>query len=653
MSETNRRITITADGSGFSREVAQVTGAATRQFDNLGNTAAGVGNRAAGGMETFQDAMENLENTSREMFDEMLRDTEDLNLSTRERINLIREELGMLEQASRLERDRAKLRAEFGLNQARGSFARGDISLDDLKNAESSYRNSLRQAGYDYSIDRERNRLMGDQLSEFERRQMEELDDEADARRFGAMNNPLAGRGREAIGGVAGAIGGVAGAVGLGALASLSIGAIMGEMIRQGEEMEIERGKRGAQGLGRMMSNGEIFGMREVEFSQYVREQSRTRGGFLGSGKGAYQQLAVELGYGLETGQLNPLGASLRSGNTGGQTTANAVLEMIEIFRNTEIWGIGKDDFSALGEKVGILTNLMDIGRQQSERTDNFVVTGVMAALNKLGGSFADDRSGEAISKLNTSITNPNSDFSKAFVFRSLRQANPGMSLFELMGKTQEGAFGEGNLQAILTSMRKASGGNLETIALNIRAMTGLTLDQSMMLAEGNPEMMSMLGNLGRPNGGLGGLSDFDGSHAEALRRAQGTVGDVQRAKARIGNQAGETGGRFVDQIEPLMEIGLRMFEGVTEGIARGFEIGSQIFSELFQSFGFQKSATSGQTTSPVQAPRPAGEGKNDTGSIDMLRQIRDILRQPPASTNPPGTLEALKGTYWNNENYG
>jgi hypothetical protein len=129
------------------------------------------------------------------------------------------------------------------------------------------------------------------------------------------------------------------------------------------------------------------------------------------------------------------------------------------------ILGVSGNDFSRLPEKISAIGDIMAMQRGNGETVDSNFATSMAIAGDKIGGRFGDDRLGESLGRIDSSIKNPTNGGMRAYIYQMLQRANPGGSYTDIMGQMENGASGE-NLKAILPQIAQMQQGEMRRMVL-------------------------------------------------------------------------------------------------------------------------------------------------------------------------------------------
>lgn len=172
----------------------------------------------------------------------------------------------------------------------------------------------------------------------------------------------------------------------------------------------------------------------------------------------AKNQIGYEKGFGLSDNTLTDMNRYKRADTNSGDVSMD-LNELLQIYKNSDLFNVKRDDFTIIGEKLENLTrmNQESSKHQESFNSDNNLR--MMAAFDKIGGSAADFRQGDIMSGMNNAISNPGNDASKAFIYQSIQKRNPGMSVSDIIIQMQKGMNDPKNIKGIIQDLDKNYGG--------------------------------------------------------------------------------------------------------------------------------------------------------------------------------------------------
>lgn len=271
----------------------------------------------------------------------------------------------------------------------------------------------------------------------------------------------------------------VLGGFGLGAGGMLLGGAIVGALI-MGFKKLFDEGLK----LSRAESRSNM--LVENKFSGFTgdyndRDTGLSNSDLVGSGV----RVAKSRGFGGENLAMDARNRkylenaySLSEGETGGldrfykydkpESRRDGSMIIADLLLRSEkngILGVSGNDFSRLPEKIASIGDILSMQRGNSERVDSNFATSMVVAGDKIGGRFGDDRLGESMGRIDSSIKNPGNAGMRSYIFQMLQRANPGSSYTDIMGQMENGASGD-NLKAILPNIAQMQQGEMRRIVL-------------------------------------------------------------------------------------------------------------------------------------------------------------------------------------------
>jgi len=140
------------------------------------------------------------------------------------------------------------------------------------------------------------------------------------------------------------------------------------------------------------------YGYKDVGEEIAKRKELLMAGGNIRAGglNNFYEASMLEKGYGVNS--IASLSGNERQDRYAKSTSEN-IIEMINVLTAIKDSGISKEDFTQLNEKSQLMFRLQSDQKDKQEKFDQNSVIGLMAGFAKLGGSGADDRAGDFISK--------------------------------------------------------------------------------------------------------------------------------------------------------------------------------------------------------------------------------------------------------------
>lgn len=221
------------------------------------------------------------------------------------------------------------------------------------------------------------------------------------------------------------------------------------------------------------------------EMMQYLIPILRSRGSRDGVMDIGMRQLRMEKGFGLEEGSLSKYDTYSRADNTS-KDASRQIMLFIQEARTGKMFGFEKGDFSQLGEKIDQFGRLTSLQAQQSEIANQRMSMKLIQAGSEIGGSFADNRSADQFSRLNSAVTSPQGSFRQAYIMNRIHNANPGDDYFQVRKRMEQGIFGEGNLKSLLGGVTPQGNSKaaMDDYYLRIQSLTGLSFSASEMLGK-------------------------------------------------------------------------------------------------------------------------------------------------------------------------
>lgn len=383
-------------------------------------------------------------------------------------------------------------------------------------------------------------------------------------------------------------------------LASLfTIGGLLTKGISEGRQLDEARGqieglKRQGKGFGK--GSPQRFGVKQADFVGYSRQEALSSGTSENLGSRAGANLALEKAFSLDTGTL-ARSSGLRRSEKDKDDTSRNILEMVNIFRKSDLFGIGKDDFTQLGEKIDFQNKLNQMQAQQMESVDYTTSTQLLQKFGEVGGSFGDQRQADRIGKINQSLTSPNNDFKQALIYRTLGQLQPDASFFDIQKMQEKGVFQPDLFSDVLDSLKNMSDGENDVFYQLIKEFTGMGASASQKLGERYLEEPDLFEGIGNEDEVRKLLSAGDKiTERDVERRGQRNVGEISKALASINTEFGYFGESGIEYFAE--KVGLLQKEGteavlkdigndVVETLGKGIEsIGDMIVEKISEKMG-------------------------------------------------------------------
>lgn len=196
-----------------------------------------------------------------------------------------------------------------------------------------------------------------------------------------------------------------------------------------------------------------------------------------GYGKNLEQARVLDRGLGLSTETITQIVKDIRTTRSSADITqiASDVLRANPELRKEQT------KFTEILSQTSQLTNQL---ASQGENVNIRDSAGIVGSLRSIGGSFADPILGpQRMMSINSSLTNPGSEFQKARSFGVLSKLNPGASYFQLLEAQEKGIGQKGYLSGILKQFSK-EGGNEENTALQVMTNLGIPASTARKLVQ-------------------------------------------------------------------------------------------------------------------------------------------------------------------------
>ena len=577
MSTIQRSIEITGSDGGFGRMAANLADELGRSFEEANQEL----ERMSGNAEEFTDILggriQAIETSVQGAFSQMSRRMDQQKVYGNERLKQMRDEVTQAERTLKIESDRAKLAEKMRYqNKMRDLNDSKDATADDKKAAREEHGKNMQDIQEDTSIRllqiRGLRRMLGEEASN---------DDSGGGR--GSENNKEQererGRGFNS-GAVGGAFRNVMSGVlsGLGIAGLFSIAGFIGKMLNEG--IELDNAESATRGLGmKNIGSGQAFGKKRAEMLQYSREVTTAAGS---ANYRASNNLAFEKRFSQDENSLLGLTAGLRTEGKG-RRAGDVALEMLNYFKRSDLFNVKRGDFTQLSEKIQFNTRMLEMQGGQMADTNATTNAQLLELFGKNG--IGDQRSMGYIESINSGITNPGNDFNKAFIFRSLREKNPDMSLFDLMKRQEQGIFGEGTFSQILGDLQKSFKG--DQLKMSVGQLFNLKNFQAEQIAGMSAEDASRIGS-------QEDIQKYLKDKGEApieMGTGQGGAGVMSRRMAELNDWFAGNGVKAIRKIDEYITTfekqgfgGLtsKMVSDITGAIDEGFKRATDYLKEQF-----------------------------------------------------------------------
>jgi len=303
-----------------------------------------------------------------------------------------------------------------------------------------------------------------------------------------------------------------------GLAASLAVIPIVGQGLAQLASKFIEDGTRLEKATKKFQSTtgssidfkeASDYGYTQSEVYEFGRNLSRSRGSaglddrsrsiFGGSVQDESRELLMtSKAFDIDQSTMLDLSRTQRF-DRNERGTFGDIQNLMAVMKKEGVFGSKGDDYSSLTSILETQNQLIQDQSNMLETVNTDSNLRVIAAFNKIGGSFAADdiRSKQRIQTVNQSLTNPQGDFRQAFSFNALRQIKPDASLFELM-EMQERGIAQPEYMAKVMENLKMRGGSKDSQMLQMSSLFNLSKSQSRAMFESGEDFSSIAsGNLG------------------------------------------------------------------------------------------------------------------------------------------------------------
>ena len=307
---------------------------------------------------------------------------------------------------------------------------------------------------------------------------------------------------------------------------------------------------------GDFLNDGNIFDLESVGVSatDYMSRRvdyARQRGFGYDSNKTTMDALLSEKAYGIDPGVVSNIITLQRSTNENNRDLAALIGGVVEKGANTYFKN-GNTTF--LNEFLTKFSTL----QKELLKTQATVSTGttydILSKFNNIGGAFAtsDPRSAGLISTINSSLSNPNTDFKKALSFYALKKRNPNMNIADLIEEQQKG-LGSSNYLMSMMGLVDGMGGDDGAKRTNFAGLLGL---------EGQQKFATDLYRAYKSGKFKG---DFNQDELKSLGfdmkgRADENTTDLERNQAKIEN--GILGGEAIDKMADAFVVAIKAMLG-------------------------------------------------------------------------------------------
>lgn len=225
------------------------------------------------------------------------------------------------------------------------------------------------------------------------------------------------------------------------------------------------------------------FGFDISETMPIAEEFVTARGG---EGRGGYAAnttnlIALMKNYGIDKGTLLQNVGYGRFDKSGNEVMGN-IVAMVQTMVNSGVLN-GADNTRVL-ELLKTQNALTEEQTATLETVNQSANSNIVAAFDKLGGSFTGVRGGARLSAINQALMTPNNEYQQAMSYAVLSQLNPGMGLFGLMEEQEKGVASPMYMSATMKQLNKRWGSG-DKFLLALKNRMGLTANQARTLGEG------------------------------------------------------------------------------------------------------------------------------------------------------------------------
>ena len=340
-----------------------------------------------------------------------------------------------------------------------------------------------------------------------------------------------ASSGDEAMWEISGAYGGVA-AVN----ATAQIRALQQEKKVTAAELNLKASTGIASGVG---YSGESWGMDRADVIELAREISKSSGRLYGVDQNergldlnrrALDVVSINAGYDIATLKLMEVESKRKYSDD------MSPIRFIDILKNSGFKGLGKDNnFVRLEELAEQGNRLVQEQSKIFEKVNYEDTAAIMAAFDKIGGSFADDpRKAERIMSINRGLSNPANEYQQAMNYAVLSGLNPGANLWDVKMMEEKGYKQPGFLSGVLQQLTSTGDEVADKFALKTR-FSDFSYDQIETLYKGYKADPTFADNLGKDKDEI--QKSLDDIRAVEDARSKKLVEPLSAEEARLSNK--------------------------------------------------------------------------------------------------------------------
>lgn len=603
MSTTQRRIEITGSDAGFGRMASGLADELGRSFEEANQELERMSGNAADFTDILEGRLSAIETSVQNAYAGMSRRMEQQRATGNDRLRQMRDEVTQAERVLRVETERARLAERMRYQNRMRDLNDSGATNEEKKAARDEHTQNMQGIQEDATVRllqiRGLRGLLGQEQAASNAagsgrggQDDREKDDERD--RGAGGRSAVAGALRSVMSGVLS---------GLGIAGLFSIAGFIGKMLNEG--IELDNAEASTRGLGmRGVGSAPGYGKKRAEMLEY------SRGVATAAGRADYQavnNLAFEKRFSQDENSLLGLTGGLRTEGRG-RRAGDVAIEMLNYFKRSDLFNVKRGDFTQLGEKIQFNTHMLEMQGGQMAATNATTNAQLLELFGRAG--IGDQRTMGYVENINQSITNPNNDFSKAFIFRSLRERNPDMSLFDLMKRQEQGIFGEGTFGQILGDLQRTFQG--DQLKMSIAQLFNLKNFQAEQIAGMSPADAARIGSQEDINRYLQG----QGETPITMATGQGGVGTVSRRMAELNDWFAENGVKAIRKIDEYVTtyeqkgfggLASQMLKDITGAIAEGFKQATDYLKEQFSTeaidkrIGFGNAAATDINGNPLQ----------------------------------------------------
>lgn len=594
MSNIRKRVEISGDASGLSREMEGLAGTINRTFETANQQVDRFSGSAGNFADVVKARIETLEGSMTSVFSNLLQKSREHSDSAKERLQFINKEIQSTRQQISLENERLKIAEKM---RYESELADAQDSGGDIKGVRITHQRNMG------SLD-EQLKMQKYQLDLIKRQADNEFSGEIASEQIKERQRPnyFAQKTSEVKSGVA---------TGLGIAGFASIGGIIAKLISEGVQLDEAASQRAGLGL-RNPGSGVAFGLKDADFYGYAANLAQQAGS---ADYNAGRTIEFEKRFSQELGSLGGLAAGLRTEDSG-RNAADVALEMLGFFKSSDLFNIGKGDFTQLSEKIQFSTEMLQMQSQQMMTTNATTNAQILSALGAAG--IDDQRSIGFVRAMNDNIRQPGNDFTRAFIMRSLRRRNPNASLLDLLKIQEQGIYGQGTLSQLVGDARNAFTG--DALTMNMASMFGLQYHQAEQLNQLDPEMLENIG------------SKEQLEQVLSMSEGRGGAGVMSRRMAQLNNMMGRGGAsalRTVDSyISAFEQGGMESMMAKMSGDITG--IIEQGFNGAFDIIESRMDGWLGGVMGIEETKKKLREQSQPASSYNYNQVTPDIYNEPP-----------------------